>query len=52
MYEIYIIQGQSRVLAERAPNLKLAVDYVNEHLKEGSWAIKYPNGNWHEWEIT
>jgi len=46
----YITQGQGEVLAAKVSNLKEAVKYIDNHLKEGAWAIKCPNGNWYKWK--
>jgi hypothetical protein len=49
MYEIYINQGQGKVVVKTMHSLHDAVKYTNDHKGEGVFAIKCPSGKWYEW---
>ena len=51
MYEVWICQGQGETLADHFATLEEALSCARKGAenKEGSFAIKYPTGEWHEW---
>lgn len=49
-YEIWITQGQGSVFVKGEDTIYGALDYVDDHKGEGSFAIKYPDGTWHGWQ--
>lgn len=48
MFEVWMTQGQGECKGPEFPSLREAYDYVKEHLGEGSFAIKNPDGSWAE----
>lgn len=48
-YVLYVTQGQGGGPESFFWNLDAAVTYVRAHKGEGSFGIKYPNGEWHKW---
>lgn len=48
-YEIWATQGQGECFAKRFARLEDALKYVEEHEKEASFGIKYPDDTWHDW---
>jgi len=51
MYELWMSQGQGGMLWKKFTTLKEALAYAENGIKnkEGSFAIKYPTGEWHQW---
>jgi hypothetical protein len=45
MYEVWA----DNVLVKECTQLRYALDYVQEHQKEASFKIKYPDGRTHNW---
>lgn len=52
MYELWMSQGQGGMPIEKYETLEEALKRAKEGIdnKEGSFAIKYPTGEWHQWE--
>jgi len=50
-FEVWMTQGQGTgdEPVEKYDNLEDALAAVKEMKDEGSFAIKYPDGQWHEW---
>lgn len=48
-YELWVSQGQGGSKEEEFDSLKEALDHVEKHKGEASFAILYPTGEWHEW---
>lgn len=49
MNELWASQGQSGSKTLEFNSLQDALKFIEEHLGEASYAIKYPNGEWHKW---
>jgi hypothetical protein len=49
VYEIWATQGQGGDKIAEFKSLADALAYVEQHEGEASYAIKYPNGQWHRW---
>jgi hypothetical protein len=50
MYEVWMTQGQGGVMVEEFPDLESAIEYCKPRMGvDGSYAIKYPTGEYHEW---
>ena len=51
MYEVWVTQGQGGMLAEKFKTLGEALAYAEQGIanKEGSFAVKYPTGEMHQW---
>ncbi len=50
VYEVWATQGQGGIKESEHPTLEEALAYVTKHKGEASFAIKYPNGSWYDWE--
>jgi hypothetical protein len=52
MYELWATQGQgpgTKPDMEFA-TLEEALEHVDKHKGEAAFAIKYPDGTWHDWD--
>jgi hypothetical protein len=49
MYEVWATQGQGGCKVQEKVTLQEALDYVEEHIGEASFAIKKPDGEWYKW---
>ena len=49
MYELWATQGQGGSKELEFKTLQEALDHVEQHKGEASFAIKYPDGKWHKW---
>ena len=51
MYEVWMTQGQGGAPVDKFETLEEALVCAQQGIenKEGSFAIKYPTGEWHEW---
>lgn len=49
MYEVWMTQGQGGDKVAEFPSLQEALLHVGENEASGSFAIKYPDGQWHDW---
>ena len=50
-YEVYSNDKLGGYLEKKYNTLEEALDYVEKNKNLRSYAIKYPNGNWHNWYI-
>ena len=50
MYQVMATQGQGGVCVAKYTTLGWALRYVERHKGEGSFAIIYPNGEYHKWK--
>ena len=50
-YEVWVTQGQGGMPVEKFGTLEEALAYAEKGIKnkEGSFAVKYPTGEWYEW---
>jgi len=49
MYEVYMTQGQGDCGPVLYPSLESALASIKLSERQGSFKIKYPNGEWHKW---
>jgi hypothetical protein len=51
MYELWMSRGQPAVKVDEFSTLFEACEAAQKGIRnlEGSFGIKYPNGDWHEW---
>ncbi len=51
-YEVWMTQGQGGGPIDKFDALEEALAYAEKGIKnkEGSFAIKYPTGEWHQWK--
>jgi hypothetical protein len=49
-YVIWMTQGQSGLPIKDCATLEEALTFVKENEGEGSFAIVYPNGEFHKWD--
>lgn len=50
MYELWATQGQGGSKELEFATLEEALEHVKKHAGEASFAIKYPDKSWHQWE--
>jgi len=50
MYELWATQGQGGSREAYFRTLKEALAHIDQHKGKASFAIKYPDGSWHQWD--